>query len=84
MEKLYKASDVVGIMLDELSNADFLKVTKRLSAVQSAVVRCKDCEDWDTEWKPVFGRNDSETHYCPMLDMTTEGDFFCSYGKRKE
>lgn len=75
--------DAYGYYLGALHDiADDIKDFPTVDAVQ--VVRCKDCEDWDTEWKPVFGGNDSETHYCPMLDMTTVGDFFCSYGKRKE
>lgn len=49
-----------------------------VDAVQ--VVRCKDCDNWDTEWKPIWGTE----RYCFTLDHITAGNFFCAYGERKK
>lgn len=46
------------------------------------VVRCKDCIEWDRDWKP-FGQNKNE-RFCPVIDMVTEADFFCKYGECKD
>ena len=43
------------------------------------VVRCKDCENWDTEWKPII----AEGHYCVIIDKVMKPNDFCSYGKLK-
>lgn len=39
------------------------------------IIFCKDCENWDTTWQ-----NDSAPnyHYCPMIDGTYSGDFYCA------
>lgn len=42
------------------------------------IVRCENCEHWDTSWETVYG-----LHYCPMIDMATEKDFFCKHGAEK-
>ena len=42
------------------------------------IVHCEDCEHWDTSWETVYG-----LHYCPMIDMATEKNFFCKYGTEK-
>lgn len=43
------------------------------------VVRCKDCENWDIEWKPII----AEGHYCVIIDKVMKPNDFCSYGKLK-
>ena len=43
------------------------------------VVRCKDCKDWDKNWE-----SRTEFHYCPMIDGSTSGDFFCADGERRD
>ena len=44
------------------------------------IVKCKDCENWDTTWQ-----NDSAPnyHYCPMMDGTYSGDFYCGKSERR-
>ena len=76
-EKMYKASDVIGILLEEITPAEFLKVAKRLSDIPSAVVRCKDCEH--RKEKTCF-------HPCSGMWVGAElkDNDFCSYGERKE
>lgn len=47
---------------------------------QPEIIRCKDCENWDTTWQ-----NDSAPnyHYCPMMDGTYSGDFYCARAERR-
>ena len=44
------------------------------------IVKCKDCENWDTTWQ-----NDSAPnyHYCPIMDGTYSGDFYCAKSERR-
>ena len=45
------------------------------------VAFCDKCKHWDRDWKPNHsGENE---HYCPMIDLVTDADFFCKYGERK-
>jgi len=48
-EKLYKASDIIGILAEEVTDAELLRVIKRLSNIPSAVVRCEDCKHFDLD-----------------------------------
>lgn len=45
------------------------------------LVRCQDCESWETSWKP---QNAIEGEYwCSMCDIYSEADDFCSRGRRR-
>ena len=44
------------------------------------VVRCKDCENWQTDWNPSI----PDRHYCAVMDSMMKADAFCSYGERRE
>lgn len=46
------------------------------------VVRCRDCENWDTEWKPSHAEEGQ--YFCPILGCVTDADFYCGCGKRKD
>lgn len=46
-----------------------------------AVVRCKDCKNWDYDWLPLSSADGS--HFCPQIDLVTKPDFYCSDGERK-
>lgn len=48
--------------------------------IEDAVVRCKGCKEWDTSWNPTASEN---VHYCPMIDLSTDGNFYCGWGARK-
>lgn len=49
----------IGMVLDDIvSTSDVVDV-----------VRCKDCENWDSP-------------YCCLLDDAFDGDFFCALGER--
>ena len=47
---------------------------------QPEIILCKDCENWDTTWQNDFAPN---YHYCPMMDGTYSGDFYCAKAERK-
>ena len=44
------------------------------------VVRCRDCEVWQTDWNPSI----PDRHYCAVMDSMMKADDFCSYGERRE
>ena len=74
-EKMYKASDVIGILLEEITNAEFLRVAKRLSDIPSAVVRCKDCK---------YSKEYSDKQLtCKWFDTLVFPNDFCSNGERR-
>ena len=78
-EKLYKSSDVIDILLGELSHKDYLKVIQRLALVPSAIVRCKDCRHRDPE-DHKCDSGETERQGCPFK---VANDYFCAYGERK-
>lgn len=47
---------------------------------QPEIIYCKDCENWDTTWQNDFAPN---YHYCPMMDGTYRGDFYCAKAERR-
>ena len=55
------------------------KLTDAISK-QPEIIRCKNCENWDTSWQ-----NDSAPnyHYCPMMDGSYSGDFYCAKAERR-
>ena len=55
------------------------KLTDAISKLPE-IIRCKDCENWDTTWQNDFAPN---YHYCPMMDGTYSGDFYCAKSERR-
>lgn len=51
------------------------------TADETPIIRCSDCANWDTTWKPDYAR---VGHYCSMIDLTTSPDFFCAEAERRE
>lgn len=47
---------------------------RNLPLIQPEIIRCKDCEHWDTTWQNNSGPN---YHYCPMIDRICKDDFYC-------
>ncbi len=43
------------------------------------VVRCKDCENWDSKYKSILS---PDKHYCVIMDKLMKPDGFCSYGEK--
>ena len=62
----------------------FYEIEDVLEDVESAnvvpVVRCKDCENWQTDWNPSI----PDRHYCAVMDSMMKADDFCSYGEREK
>ena len=46
------------------------------------VVKCNDCENWDRDWEPSSG--EAGTHFCPLLGIVTDPDFYCKKGERRQ
>lgn len=44
------------------------------------IVRCKNCCFWDECWSPAVCFDDTEYHYCDILDRPTKSEFFCAEG----
>lgn len=44
------------------------------------VVRCGACTNWDLDWSST--RN-PDLHYCWMIDLFTDGKFYCKDGNRR-
>ena len=54
-------------------------LTQLPSADVVEVIRCKDCDNWQTGWKAWSDNG----HYCGMIDGDTQPDFYCSYAERR-
>ena len=64
--------------LDEFDTEDILR--KLPPADIQPVVRCRNCEHWDTTWQNDFAPN---YHYCSLVDGTRRGDFYCADAERR-
>lgn len=49
-------------------------------STQPEILRCKECEHWDTSWQNDYAPN---YHYCPLVDGTRRDDFYCADAERK-
>ena len=50
-------------------------VEKYLPSAEPEIIRCKECEHWDTSWQNDYAPN---YHYCPLVDGTRRDDFYCA------
>lgn len=46
--------------------------------VYEKIIHCRDCENWQTSWTASGGG-----HYCGMIDLETDGDFYCFFSERQ-
>ena len=80
--KLFAGDDMLLINQAEAQTELMMLPSAQLNhnaeASKMEIVHCEDCEHWDTSWETVYG-----LHYCPMIDMSTEKNFFCKYGTEK-
>ena len=53
--------------LEQLPSADVVEV-----------IRCKDCDNWQTDWIASGGG-----HYCGMIDLETDEGFYCGMAERR-
>lgn len=54
---------------------------KELPSAQLEIIRCKDCENYQTDWQPL---SCDDGHYCAMVDTIMPYDGFCHMGERRE
>lgn len=66
----------MGLALETVEDAPIA-----LPFVQSEIIRCKDCENWDTTWQNDFEPN---YHYCPLVDGVRNADFYCADAERRK
>ena len=48
------------------------------------VVRCRECEHWETDWKPHGFNPDNPRYFCGYCELFAAGDWFCADGQRRE
>jgi hypothetical protein len=46
------------------------------------VVRCRECMNWQKDWECTRGKPGD--HYCTMIDLVTEPDFYCKHGVKMD
>ncbi len=91
MSKYIDADRLLAILVKRCEEADNIEawrgyamacgdVMNLPAADVTEVVRCKECKHWDktwtNEWEPDY-------HYCPMIDGTRKGDFYCTDAERR-
>ena len=93
--KLIEKHDVFKLItafpeVDKLLPVEFMKALYNLPTIipedesnmnTEEIVRCKDCEHWETSWTPR-GVSDGR-HYCAPLDLYPSADWFCADGKKR-
>jgi hypothetical protein len=80
-----EALEGVSRFVESENNRDMFKQAYEM-AIKSleesvSVVRCRDCKNWDTTWQNDWAKN---YHYCPLIDGTRNGDWYCAYGEEKK
>ena len=58
---------------------DIYDVLERLPSAQPEIIRCKDCEDYQTDWETDYPNE----HYCATVDKMMPEDGFCSSAERR-
>ena len=53
---------------------------KRMPPTQPEIIRCKDCENWDTSWQNDWAK---DYHYCLVTDGTHRSDWYCADAERR-
>lgn len=57
---------------------------ENLPIIVASIIRCKDCEYWDTSWSPEWAKDEPKgNHWCSCVDFITEEDFYCAWAERK-
>ena len=74
----YEASQAVRKILVEFADDLLAELKERVE-----VVRCKDCESWQTDWKPK-GCEHEDAHFCEMIGRVVCADHYCGYAERKK
>lgn len=62
---------------------DAINAVEDVNAVDAVpVVRCRECRNWETDWKP--NNSIDGEHFCPMISSVISGEWFCAYGERRD
>lgn len=78
-----EASDDVIKARSESCMATLVEMKLRIEKLPSAqpeIIRCKDCNNWDTTWQNDWAKN---YHYCPVIDGVRNGDWYCADAERR-
>ena len=59
---------------------DLQECIENLPSAQPEIIRCKDCENYQTDWQPL---SFDDGHYCAMVDTIMPYDGFCHMGERR-
>jgi len=62
------------------AEAALVRYVEKIPSAQPEIIRCKDCEHWDTSWQNDYSPN---YHYCPLVDGTRRDDFYCADAERR-
>lgn len=57
-----------------------IEFIKEQPSAEPEIIRCKDCENWDTAWQNDYAPN---YHYCPFVDGARRDDFYCADAERR-
>ena len=68
--------------LREEEGPEFDDVSFRQAVNLTPLVRCRECEYWETDWVPNH-YDIGEVHFCSIADKMTMGHYFCADGERK-
>lgn len=63
-----------------IHESDAVEAIAMMPSAQPEIIRCKDCEHWDTSWQNDYAPN---YHYCPLVDGTRRDDFYCADAERR-
>ena len=72
------AMDAVRDYPDDLISQ--LTAIEDLPSVEPEIIRCKDCNNWDTTWQNDWAK---DYHYCPVIDGVRNGDWYCADAERR-
>ena len=72
------AMDAVRDYPDDLISQ--LTAIEDLPSVEPEIIRCKDCNNWDTTWQNEWA---NDYHYCPVIDGIRNGDWYCADAERR-
>ena len=51
--------------------------------IENELIRCEDCESWQTDWKPK-GCEHEDVHFCEVIGRVVCVDHYCGYAERKK
>lgn len=72
-----KQSLAVSAILEDKKTIEQI-IDEQPTIEQPEIIRCKDCEDYQTEWETSAG-----LHYCSIIDTDMPPEGFCSNATRK-